>query len=117
VRTCSKKTHNASRDQNKTEQCEGNPQKKASHQQCRSGISTSPTPCCESLRQQHPNNSKQHGALAKIGNLLFCSRLGWKPSISNRVPRDPALAKALLFVKAAPILAKRVTAAISFSGP
>jgi hypothetical protein len=92
-------------------------QKKASHQQCRSGISTSPTPCCESLRQQHPNNSKQHGALAKIGNLLFCSRLGWKPSISNRVPRDPALAKALLFVKAAPILAKRVTAAISFSGP
>ena len=66
-------------------------QKKASHQQCRSGISTSPTPCCESLRQQHPNNSKQHGALAKIGNLLFCSRLGWKPSISNRVPRDPSV--------------------------
>ena len=27
-----------------------------------SGISTSPTPCCESLRQQHPNNSKEHGA-------------------------------------------------------
>ena len=24
---------------------------------------------CESLRQQHPNNSKQHGALAKIGNM------------------------------------------------
>ena len=30
-----------------------------------------PTPCCESLRQLHPNNSKQHGALAKIGNMLF----------------------------------------------
>ena len=42
---------------------------KASRQQCRSGISTSPTPCCESLRQQHPNNSKQHGALAKFGNM------------------------------------------------
>ena len=48
-------------------------------------------PCWKSLRQQHPNNSKQHGALAKISNLLFCSRLGWKPSISNRVPRDPAV--------------------------
>ena len=42
---------------------------KASRQQCRSGISTSPTPCCESLRQQHPNNSKQHGALAKTGDM------------------------------------------------
>ena len=57
----------------KTEQCDAQSwqndplptqtQKKASRQQCRSGISTSPTPCCESLRQQHPNNSKQHGAL------------------------------------------------------
>ena len=42
---------------------------KASRQQCRTGISTSPTPCCESLRQQHPNNSKQHGALAKTGDM------------------------------------------------
>ena len=32
-------------------------QKKASRQQCRSGTSSSPTPCCESLRQQHPNSS------------------------------------------------------------
>ena len=50
---------------------------KASRQQCRSGISTSPTPCCESLRQQHPNNSKQHGALAKTGDMqaFFSSRL------------------------------------------
>ena len=60
---------------------------KASRQQCRSGNSTSPTQCCESLRQQHPNNSKQHGALARLAT---CRR-GWRPSISNRVPRNPAI--------------------------
>ena len=27
------------------------------------------------------NNSKEHGALAKIGNMLFCSRRGWKTSV------------------------------------
>ena len=70
----------------KTIHCQGKRRNKASGQQCRSGISTSPTPWCESLRQQHPNNSKQHGALAKIGNMLFCSRRGWRPSISNRSP-------------------------------
>ena len=50
-------------------------QKKASGQQCRRRISTSPRPCCESLRQQHPNNSKQHGALAKMGNIFFSSSM------------------------------------------
>ena len=43
-----------------------------------------------------------------------------RPSISNRCPgscRSVGLARALLFVKAAPVLAKKVTAAISFSGP
>ena len=28
-----------------------------------------PTSCWESLRQEQPNNSKQHGALAKMGNM------------------------------------------------
>ena len=79
------KTNNASRDQNKTEQCDAQSwqddplptqtQKKASRQQCRSGISTTPTPCGESLRQQDPNNSKQHCALAKIGNMQAAREL------------------------------------------
>ena len=40
-----------------------NAEKKAFLQQCRSRISTSPTPRCQSLRQQ------QHSALAKMGNM------------------------------------------------
>ena len=46
-----------------------NTEKASSRQQCHSGISTSPKPCCESLRQQHRNNSTQHGALAKTGEM------------------------------------------------
>ena len=119
----SPKTNNASRDQNKTEQCVTNDplptqtQKKASRQQCRSGISTSPTPCCESLRQQHPNNSKQHGALAKIGNMQAGLETFNQQPCSPESCHSVTLARVLLFVKAAPFFAKKVTAAISFSGP
>jgi hypothetical protein len=67
------------------------------------------------------NNSKEHGALAKIGNMLFCSRRGWRPSISNRVPRDPAvpldLQKPCCLLKLRQFWQKTITAAISFSGP
>ena len=109
----SPKTNNSSRDQNKTEQCDA----KASRQQCRSGISTSPTPCCESLRQQHPNKSKQHGALAKIGNMQAGLETFNQQPYSPESCHSVTLARVLLFVKAAPFFAKKVTAAISFSGP
>ena len=92
-------------------------QKKASRQQCRSGISTSPTPCCESLRQQHPNKSKQHGALAKIGNMQAGLETFNQQPCSPESCHSVTLARVLLFVKAAPFFAKKVTAAISFSGP
>jgi hypothetical protein len=88
-------------------------QKKASRQQWRSGISTSPTPCCESLRQEHLNNSKHHGALEKIRNMQ-AGRRGW--TTSNQQPcfsescHPVTLAKVLLFVKAA----QKVTAASHF---
>ena len=60
---------------------------KASRQHCRSGISTSPTPCCESLRQQHPNNSKQHGALAKTGDM----QAGLETFNQQPCSRNPAI--------------------------
>ena len=90
---------------------------KASRQQCRSGISTSPTPCCESLRQQHPNNSKQHGALAKTGDMQAGLETFNQQPCSPESCHSVTLAKVLLFGKAAPFFAKKVTAAISFSGP
>ena len=118
----SPKTNNASRDQNKIEQCDAQSwqndplptqtQKKASRQQCRSGISTSPTPCCESLRQQ-----QQHGALAKIGNMQAGLETFNQQPCSPESCHSVTLARALLFVKAAPFFAKKITAAISFSGP
>ena len=95
----SPKTNNASRDQNKLISAANANTEKASRQQCRSGISTSLTPCCESLRQQHPNNSKQHDALAKTGDL----QAGLETF--NQQPRSPeschsvTLAKVLLFGK------------------
>ena len=113
----SPKTNNASRDQNKTEQCANANTEKASRQQCRSGISTSPTPCCESLRQQHPNNSKQHGALAKTGDMQAGLETFNQQPCSPESCHSVTLAKVLLFGKAAPFFAKKVTAAISFSGP
>ena len=122
----SPKTNNASKDQNKTEQCDAQSwqndplptqtQKKASRQQCRSGISTSPTPCCESLRQQHPNNSKQHGALAKMGNMQAGLETFNQQPCSPGSCHSVGLVKGLRFVKAAPVFAKR-SAAISFSRP
>ena len=56
------------------------------------------------------NNSKQHCALAKIGNTLFCSRRGCETFSQQPFPgilSSVGLARALLFVKAAPVLAKR----------
>ena len=89
---------------------------KASRQHCRIGISTSPTPCCESLRQQHPNNSKQHGALAKTGDMQAGLETFNQQPCSPESCHSVTLAKVLLFGKAAPFFAKKVTAAISFSG-
>ena len=80
-------------------------------------ISTSPTPCCESLRQQHPNNSKPHGAFAKIGNMQTGLETFNQQPCSPESCHSVTLAKVLLFGKAAPFFAKKVTAAISFSGP
>ena len=90
---------------------------KVSRQQCRSRISTSPTPCCESLRQQHPNNSKPHGAFAKIGNTQTGLETFNQQPCCPESCHSVTLAKVLLFGKAAPFFAKKVTAAISFSGP
>ena len=73
-------------------------------------------PCCESLRQQHPNNSKQHGALAKMGNMQAGLETLNQQRCSPRSCHSVGLAKALRFVKAVLVLAKKVTAAISFSG-
>ena len=84
---------------------------KASRQHCRSGISTSPTPCCESLRQQ------QHGALAKTGDMQAGLETFNQQPCSPESCHSVTLAKVLLFGKAAPFFAKKVTAAISFSGP
>ena len=47
------KLSSATPNRDKTIHCQRR-HKEASRKQCRSGISTSPTPCCESLRQQHP---------------------------------------------------------------
>ena len=110
------KTNNASRDQNKTEQ------RKRKHRKSippalSQRISTSPTPCCESLRQQHPNNSKQHGALAKTGDMQAGLETFNQQPCSPESCHSVTLAKVLLFGKAAPFFAKKVTAAISFSGP
>ena len=80
---------------------------KASRQQCRSGISTSPTPCCESLRQQHPNNSKQHGALAKTGDMQAGLETFNQQPCSPESCHSVTLAKVLLFGKAAPFFAKK----------
>ena len=111
------KLSSATPNRDKTIHCQRKHRKKASRQQCRSGISTSPTPCCESLRQQHPNNSKQYGALAKIGNMQAGLETFNQQPCSPESCHSLTLAKVLLFVKAAPFFAKKVTAAISFSGP
>ena len=62
---------------------------------------SSPTPCCETLQQQHPNNSKQNGALA-----------GWRHAGGARDLQSATVfpeschsvtvAKVLLFGRAAP---------------
>ena len=78
---------------------------KASRQQCRSGISTSPTPCCKSLRQQHPNNSKQHGALAKAGDIQAGLETFNQQPCSPESCHSVILAKVLLFGKAAQFFA------------
>ena len=91
----SPKTNNASKDQNKTEQCDAQSwqndplptqtQKKASRQQCRSRISTSPAAkACDNNTQTIPNN------LVLWQRRATCRR-GWRHWISNGVPRDPAI--------------------------
>ena len=55
-------------------------------------ISTSTTPCCESLRQQHLNNSKHHGALAKIGGNI---QAGHRPFFFLRYGRSRSEARSL----------------------
>ena len=105
------KLSSATPNRDKTIHCQRNTEK-ASRQQCRSGISTSPTPCCESLRQQHPNNSKQHGALAKIGNMQTFNQQPCSPESCHSL----TLAKVLLFVKAAPFSQKRSLQQSHFRG-
>ena len=91
---------------------------KASRQQCRSGISTLPTPCYESLRQQHPNNSKQHDALAKTGDMQAGLETFNQSPLFLRNPAIPLhLQKYCFLVKLRHFSQKKVTAAISFSGP
>ena len=104
------KLSSATPNRDKTIHCQRKHRKKASRQQCRSGISTSPTPCCESLRQQHPNNSKQHGALAKMGNMQVGLETLNQQRCSLGSCHSVGLAKALRFVKAVLVLAKKVTA-------
>ena len=89
---------------------------KASRQHCRSGISTSPTPCCESLRQQHPNNSKQHGTLAKTGDMQAGLETFNQQPCSLESCHSVTLAKVLLFGKAAPFFAKRSLQQSHFRG-
>ena len=79
---------------------------------CRRRISTSARPCCESLRQQHPNNSKQHGALAKMGNMQVGLETLNQQRCSPGSWHSIGLAKALRFVKAVLVWVKKVTAAI-----
>ena len=43
---------------------------------------------CDNNTQTIPNNMV---LLAKIGNMLFSSRRGWRPSISNRVLHVPRM--------------------------
>ena len=74
---------------------------------CRRRISTSPRPCCESLRQQHPNNSKQHGALAKMGNMQVGLETLNQQRCSPGSWHSIGLAKALRFVKAVLVLVKK----------
>ena len=60
-----------------------------------------PTPCCESLRQQHPNNSRQHGALAKIGNMQAGLETFNQQPCSPESCHSVTLARVLLFVSCA----------------
>ena len=62
------------------------------------------------------NNSKQHGALAKIGNMQAGLENFNQQPCSPESCHSVTLARVLLFVKAAQFFAKKVTAAISFSG-
>ena len=108
----SPKTNNSSRDQNKTEQCDA----KASRQQCRSGISTSPTPCCESLRQ----SSKQVQTTVVLWRRL--AHAGGAIETFNQQPCSPeschsvTLARVLLFVKAGHFSQKRSLQQSHFRG-
>ena len=110
------KLSSATPNRDKTIHCQRK-HRKSIRQQCRSGSSTSPMPCCESLRQEHPNNSKQHGALAKTGDMQAGLETFNQQPCSPESCHSVTLTKVLLFGKAAPFFAKKVTAATSFSGP
>ena len=81
------KTNNASRDQNKAEQCDARSwkndplprQTQKRHPASNVAAESAPHPChAVKACANDPNNSKQHSALAKIGNMLFCSRRGYE---------------------------------------
>ena len=109
----SPKTNNVSRDQNKTEQ------RKRKHRKS--------IPPALSQRNQHLTHAmlrkpatttpKQHGALAKTGDMQAGLETFNQQPCSPESCHSVTLAKVLLFGKAAPFFAKKVTAAISFSGP
>ena len=73
------------------------------------------TPCCESLRQQHPNNSKQHGALAKFGNMQAGLETFNQQPCSGILPFRYTC-KSIAFWQSCDIFRKKVTAAIPLSG-
>ena len=73
------------------------------------------------LRKSATTTSKQfqttHDALAKTGDMQAGLETFNQQPCSSESCHSVTLAKVLLFGKAAPFFAKKVTAAISFSGP
>ena len=63
-----------------------------------------------------PNNSKQHGALAKIGNMQEALETFNQQPCSPESCHSVTLAKVLLFVEAAPFFAKRSLQQSHFRG-
>ena len=112
----SPKTNNASRDQNKTEQC------KPKHRKS--------IPPAMSQRNQHLTHAmlrKPATTTPKQFQTTWCFGKDWRHAGGARDLQSATvfpeschsvtLAKVLLFGKAAPFFAKKVTAAISFSRP
>ena len=88
---------------------------KSIRQQCRSGISTSPTPCCGKSATTTPKQFQTTWRFGKDWQHADRARDLQQPC-SRESCHSVTLAKVLLIVAAATFFAKKVTAAISFSG-